>query len=352
MGDLGRQNRTDKSTFRTGADHFPIDEAIIRRHRLAFSCPGALCFILSVFPPRHAGSPGQISGRTTGRDIIGAWQIVIRQRGQVQHIIMGVLGTFPTRGLVERIAHKEMRAGKHQLTGMFREACLTADGAVTLGIGFIKHDGSIIVTRAVPQFVSGLDKAGQHVQQFPRVQGRQARGQGRGARYVIEGGQQGQTFLVQTHDAVTVSHGVPVACVRLDAAHLARAVMGKTGIYGLGGEQIGQIIKAHLFLGVSVNIQAETQSSVVICAGKQGKLIFKLEMCSQAGIDCLPEGAAIGVIIDAFRMHEGGNAPGRVQPPGLGQETFVQIGLHTPELGIVLQGIEEGLRACGLRVFA
>ena len=55
MGHLRRQDRTDKSTFRTGADHFPIDEAIIRRHRFAlFFC----CGLLPILPVFRHGTQG------------------------------------------------------------------------------------------------------------------------------------------------------------------------------------------------------------------------------------------------------------------------------------------------------
>ena len=160
---------------------------------------------------------------------------------------------------------------------MFREAGFTADGAVLLGIGLMPHFQRIVLACAVPQFVPSLDKAGQHVQQFPCVQGGQAGGQGRGARCVIKRGQQGQMLFVQAHDAITVPHGVPVACIVFDAAHLARAVMGKTGLHSLGGEQVGQAVETGLFLFTSVDIEAEF--GMMIDFSKQLEFILELEMC-------------------------------------------------------------------------
>src|SRR5262245_14511701 len=64
-------------------------------------------------------------------------------------------------------------------------------------------------------------------------------------------------------------------------------------------------------------------------------------MRAQSAIDVLPQGAALGVVIDSFRMEEACHAVGTPIPPGLGNEALVQVALHALQQGIVLLGVQE-----------
>src|SRR5690242_9622766 len=72
-----------------------------------------------------------------GRDVIRPGQIVVGNRRQVDVAVVPVRRAAIVRCLVERRADVEMRSGYDPFTYLMWVACLPANRAVVLGVGFV-----------------------------------------------------------------------------------------------------------------------------------------------------------------------------------------------------------------------
>ena len=84
------------------------------------------------FQPGDIWRPPVVLVRVARGYVVRARQVVFRQGRQVQDVVVAVLGAFPSRGLVERIADEEVRTGQDQFRRGLRESRLPADGPVAL----------------------------------------------------------------------------------------------------------------------------------------------------------------------------------------------------------------------------
>ena len=153
----------NQGAFRQRTYHSPIHDAVILRHlparifvlRLRGAAagvrdvaprhlPGRLfglrlyAFRILLLPffarllPRHPRRAPVVFVRAAHRHVVRARQVVFRQGREVQDVVVAVLGTFPSRSLVERIADEEMRTRQDQLRRGLREPRFSADGPVPL----------------------------------------------------------------------------------------------------------------------------------------------------------------------------------------------------------------------------
>ena len=81
---------------------------------------------------------------------------------------------------------------------------------------------------------------------------------------------------------------------------------------------------------------------------KEPLLVLELEVRSQPRVQRFPEGAALRVVVHAFRVQEAGNPVLTPEHPRLRQEALVQVGLLAREQGVVLPGVQKVLRRLGL----
>ena len=90
---------------------------------------------------------------------------------------MPLFSTYSTRGLVERVGQKYVRAGQHPVASIGNEAVVASgtpmDGAVHLLHGFVPHLGRRVIIPQVGEAVRISSQLVQHALQRTGMQGRQ-----------------------------------------------------------------------------------------------------------------------------------------------------------------------------------
>ena len=327
----------DERPFGRRADHLAVQNAVVLGHPARY--------VLARLAPRHAGRPALVLVRVAGGRVVGAWQVVVRQRGQVQYVVVAVLGALGARRLAEGVADEEVRTGQHQVGGPHGKPRLTADGAVTLGSGLVPvaGDAERLAEIAEPSGVGG--ELPQHGKQGLRVQRGQPHPLRRRTGFLVQLREALERRRADGYHAVGVASGVPLVVVVLDAGNGAAAVVVEAGVHGRGREQVGDVREQRLGTRPAVDVDAEQR--LVMNVGEQPLLVLELEVGAQAGVQRRPERAALGRVVHALRVQEAGHAVAAADHPRLGQEALVQVRmLH--EQGVVLPGAQEALRRLGL----
>lgn len=175
------------------------------------------------------------------------------------------------------------------------------------------------------------------------MNGRQTSLEWRGVFFVVEFGEEGEFFFVDADDAVGVASGGPVVFVVFDAGHGMVGIALEAVVHGGDGEEVGNGLENRIRAEGAENVDAEFH--VVIHFGKEAEFILKLKMRAQSGVEFGAEGAALGVVVDAFGVEEAGDGLFLSEPPGGGDETFVEVALGALQQGVVAVGVQKVLGA-------
>src|SRR5262249_33504183 len=95
-------------------------------------------------------------------DVVGAGKVVIGNGRQVDVAVVSVGRATLVRRLIEWRADVEMRPRYDPFAHAFRMAGLPADGAVSLGIGFVEHHRGIVLPFQISELTGLVSELLQH----------------------------------------------------------------------------------------------------------------------------------------------------------------------------------------------